>query len=193
MGSVIFFRLRVFDQRNVPARGGVLIVSNHQSYLDPVLLSLGLKRPISFMARRTLFRFRPFGRLISALNAFPVTREGVDTAAMREAIRRLREGWCLLVFAEGTRTQDGTIGVLRPGILMVAERADVPIVPAVIDGAYEAWPRAAAPRPGQITIVYGRAISREERHGHSREELAGRLQTELLRLKAEAKKRRSKA
>ncbi len=115
MMFVLAFRVRVFGQLNVPRRGGVLIVSNHQSYLDPILLSLGFERPVSFMARRTLFRNRAFGRLIAAVNAFPVTRGGVDTAAMREAVRRLQSGECLVVFPEGTRTSDGKIAPLRPG------------------------------------------------------------------------------
>ena len=145
MTFVLAFRVRVFGQLNVPRRGGVLIVSNHQSYLDPVLLSLGFERSVSFMARRTLFRNRAFGRLIAALNAFPVTRGGLDIAAMREAVRRLQNGECLVVFPEGTRTSDGKIAPLRPGILAIAERADVPIVPAVIEGAFEAWPRGSTP------------------------------------------------
>jgi 1-acyl-sn-glycerol-3-phosphate acyltransferase len=142
------------------------------------------------MARRTLFRVAPFRWLITALNAFPVTRGGLDIAAMREAVRRLREGWCLVVFPEGTRTPDGRIAALRPGILMIAERADVPIVPAVIDGAFEAWPRGALPRPGKVTVSYGRAISPQERGRLSRDELVARLQTEMLRLQAESQNRR---
>ncbi len=188
---VLAFRVRVFGQLRVPRRGGVLIVSNHQSYLDPILLSLGFERSVSFMARRTLFRNPAFGRLIALLNAFPVTRGGVDTAAMREAVRRLQDGECLVVFPEGTRTSDGKIVPLRPGILALVERADVLIVPAVIEGAFEAWPRGSAPRMGEISVLYGSAIRPEEHRRLSRAELVERLQSELSRLQTELRKRRT--
>ena len=188
---ILAFRMRVFGQLNVPRRGGVLIVSNHQSYLDPILLSLGFERSVGFMARRTLFRNPAFGRLITALNAFPVTRGGLDIAAMREGVRRLQNGECLLVFPEGTRTPDGRIGPLRPGILAILERANVPIVPAVIEGAFEAWPRGSTPRAGEISVLYGGAIRPEEQRRLSRAGLVERLQSELSRLETELRKRKT--
>ena len=187
---VLAFRVRVFGQLNVPRRGGVLIVSNHQSYLDPVLLSLGFERSVSFMARRTLFRNPVFGGLISALNAFPVTVGGLDTVAMREAVQRLQNGACLVVFPEGTRSRDGKVAPLRPGILAIAERANVPIVPAMIQGAFEAWPRGSMPSTGDVSVLYGRPIPPEEHRRLSRAELVERLQSELSRLETELRKRK---
>jgi len=190
---VALFRVRVFGQDNVPPEGGVLILSNHQSYLDPVLLGLGLERPVSYMARRSLFRNRAFAWLISALNAFPVTRGGRDVRAMREAVGRLREGWCLVVFPEGTRTSDGRIGRLHAGVLSIAERAGVPVVPAVVEGAFGAWPRNGPPRPHPIDVAYGRPILAGERGGRSREELAGRIREEMLRLQEALRDRQARA
>lgn len=187
---VLAFRVRVFGQLNVPRRGGVLIVSNHQSYLDPVLLSLGFDRAVSFMARRTLFRNPVFGGLIAALNSFPVTVGGLDTAAVREAVRRLQSGECLVVFPEGTRTADGRIAPLRPGILAMAERAGVPIVPAVVQGAFAAWPRGSWPTTGEVSLLYGEPIPPEECRRLSRVELVERLQSEMSRLDTELRKRK---
>ena len=186
---LLAFRVRMFGGRNVPESGGVLIVSNHQSYLDPVLLGCGLERSVSYMARRTLFRNAAFGWLISALNAFPVSRGGADTAAMREAVRRLEDGWCLVVFPEGTRTADGAIGPLRPGILAIAERAGAPIVPAVVEGAFEAWPRGRMIRPHPIAVSYGRPISAEECRRLGRDRLVQRLRDEMVRLQEELRRR----
>jgi 1-acyl-sn-glycerol-3-phosphate acyltransferase len=188
---ILAFRMRVFGQFNVPQRGGVLIVSNHQSYLDPVLLSLGFERSVSFMARRTLFRNPAFGRLIRVLNAFPVTLGGVDIAAMREGVRRLQNDECLVVFPEGTRTPDGRIGPLRPGVLAILERANVPIVPAVIEGAFEVWPRGSTPRAGEISVLYGGAIRPEEQRRLSRAGLVERLQSELSQLQTKLRKRKT--
>jgi 1-acyl-sn-glycerol-3-phosphate acyltransferase len=188
---VLACRVRVFGQLNVPRRGGVLIVSNHQSYLDPPLLALGVERSISFMARRTLFRNPVFGRLIAALNAFPVTLGVLDITAMREAVRRLKNGECLVVFPEGTRTSDGEIASLRPGVLAIVERANVPIVPAVIEGAFEAWPRGATPRTGEISVLYGRVIGPEEQIRLSRTELVEMLQSELSQMQKQLRKRKT--
>jgi 1-acyl-sn-glycerol-3-phosphate acyltransferase len=125
------------------------------------------------------------------VNAFPVTRGGVDTAAVREAVQRLQNGECLVVFPEGTRTSDGRIAPLRPGILALVERADVPVVPAVIEGAFEAWPRGSTPTTGEISVLYGAAIRPEEHRRLSRAELVERLQSELSRLETELRKRRT--
>lgn len=186
---LLVFRLRVFGASNVPDDGGVLIVSNHQSYLDPMLLGVGTGRMLSFMARRSLFRRRWFGRLLSAFNAFPVTRGGRDLAAVREAIRRLRSGWCVVVFPEGTRTRDGSMGRIMPGVLSIARRAGVSVVPAVVAGAFEAWPRGRRPRPRLIRVAYGPRITPSEYGRLDRDTFAARLSADMVRLQAELRQR----
>ncbi len=175
MLAVVAIRLRVFGQHHVRRTGGVLLVANHQSYLDPVVLGLGLDRMIAFMARRTLFQNAWFAKLIRLLNAFPVTRGGRDTAAMHEAVDRLRAGECLVMFAEGTRTRDGRIGPLRAGILVIAQRAGVPMVPTAIDGAYDIWPRHGGLQPGHVAVSFGMPIWPEEQAGMGRDVLVRRL------------------
>jgi 1-acyl-sn-glycerol-3-phosphate acyltransferase len=191
MVFLLFFRVRVYGQNHVPAQGGVLIASNHQSYLDPILLGAGLERPLCYMARDSLFRHPLFGALIRRLNAFPVNQERPGTAVIREAVRRVRAGWCLTIFPEGTRTFDGRFGRIRPGALVIAERGRVPMVPAVIEGAFEAWPRGGRPRPGRISVLFGKPISVEEQARLSRNELVERLQDELVTLRTELRGLRS--
>jgi len=155
----ILFRFHSSGGANVPREGGVLLACNHQSFFDPILVSLGMKRPITFMARDTLFRNWLFGPMISRLNAFPVRRGKADVDAIREAVQRLEWGWALLVFPEGERTRDGRVAALHGGPVMLAHRANVPIVPVVIKGAFEAWPRHRKLfRFHRISIVYGRPI-----------------------------------
>lgn len=137
---VVLFRYRVFGRDRVPAEGGVLVVSNHQSFFDPVLVGLGLGRQIHIMAREGLFRVPGFSTLIRSLNAFPVKRGAFDREAIRRALDVLERGDLLLVFPEGTRTRDGSLLVPKPGIGLLARRAGVKVVPAVIRGAFEAWP-----------------------------------------------------
>jgi len=180
MGFFGLWRVRVFGLRNVPSRGGVLLACNHQSFLDPVLVTLALHREGNFMARDTLFVNRHFRKLIESLNAFPVKRNTADVGAMKEIIRRLRDGKIVVTFPEGTRTEDGTIGRLLEGSLMVAKRAGAVIVPTVIDGAFEAWPKGMKlPRPGRVSVAYGEPIAESELAGMSVEALALRTHTQM--------------
>jgi 1-acyl-sn-glycerol-3-phosphate acyltransferase len=160
---VTAFRIRVYGRAHLPRRGGVLVVSNHQSYLDPILAAVGMPRPYHPMARASLFRFAPFAWLIRSLHAFPVKRGSADLTAIREALRRLKGGAVVLVFPEGTRTRDGSIRRLQAGPVLLARRAGVPILPVVIDGAFEAWPRTRLlPRPHPIRVACGRPLSPDE-------------------------------
>ena len=157
---VMVFGIRVFGRSHLPRRGGVLVVSNHQSYLDPVLAAVGMPRPFHPMARASLFRLAPFRWLIRSLHAFPVRLGSADMGAIREALRRLKGGAVVLMFPEGTRTRDGSIGPLQAGPVLLARRAGVPILPVVIDGAFEAWPRThPLPRPHRIRVACGRPVS----------------------------------
>lgn len=159
MVFLLYFRGRVFGLRNVPASGGVLLVCNHQSYLDPVVATLALHREGHYMARHTLFEHRLFSRLIRSLNAYPLRRDSADVGAIKQTLRHLQAGRVVVTFPEATRTGDGSIGMLQPGVAALARRAGVPVVPVLIDGAFEAWPRWRRwPRPGRVTVVYGRAV-----------------------------------
>ncbi len=155
----LFWRFRVFGLENIPPSGGVLLASNHQSVLDPVLVAMVLPREMHFMARRTLFRNPIFRAIIVRYNAFAIERDSADVKGVKEAIGRLERGAILLVFPEGTRTGDGSVGPMKPGIGMLAERAAVPIVPVLIDGAYEVLKKGAKiPRFGRISIVFGKPL-----------------------------------
>ncbi len=141
--------------------GGVVIASNHQSYLDPVLLGAGTSRPLSFMARDTLFRNPLFGPLIRGVHAFPVRRDGVGKEGLKEAVRRLKAGEAVVVFPEGTRSKDGQVGPIREGAGLLARLASVPVVPAAVD-TFRAWPRKRAyPLPAPLKVAYGKAIPAE--------------------------------
>ena len=183
---VLVFGLRVFHRRRFPAAGGVLVVANHQSYLDPILAAVGMLRPFHPMARESLFRFAPFALVIRSLYAFPVRRSSADLGAIREAMRRLQEGAVVLMFPEATRTRDGSIGLLQAGPMTVAARAGVPVVPMVIDGAFEAWPRTRfLPRPHPIRVACGRPIPAAEVAAGDPETLMASIRQQMLGLQAE--------
>lgn len=157
--AALVFDLKVYGRHHVPRRGGVLLVANHQSYLDPVLLAAYLKRPMSYMAKSELFESPRLRWLIRSLNAFPVKQGTGDFAAVRETIRRLRQGHMLSIFPEGSRSEDGRIAPMLPGAALVVKKAGVPIVPVVIEGSYDAWPKGRRMfRPWSISVMYGAPI-----------------------------------
>lgn len=139
--AVVFVRLRAFGRENIP-EGGAILASNHQSYFDPALISVALNRPVYFLARKSLFESnRIFGWFIRNLHAIPLERGAFDSAGLRRAIEVLQKGGLLVVFPEGTRTSNGEIGGIRKGVSLLAEKADAPLVPTLVEGAYRAWPR----------------------------------------------------
>jgi 1-acyl-sn-glycerol-3-phosphate acyltransferase len=177
---IIFFLGRVFGLRHVPARGGVLLACNHQSFFDPVSTTLALIREGNYMARDTLFRNPWFKRLIESLNAFPVKRGAADIGAVKEIMRRLRAGRIVVVFPEATRTSDGQIGPINANSLSIAKKAGVAIVPTVIDGAFESWPRTRAyPLPARMYITYCEAVTPEQAREWPLEQLASVVESRL--------------
>lgn len=191
---VLYFRGRAYGREKFPAEGGVLLASNHQSFFDPIAVTCVLHREGHYMARDSLFRNPLFGRLIASLNAFPVRRGAADVGAVKEILRRLKDGQVVTVFPEGTRTTDGSISPLNPNSMSIAKRAGAAIAPVVIDGAFEAWPRhLRIPRPRAIHITYADPISVAEVQALPDDELT-RLVTERMQAAmAESRQRRLQA
>jgi len=182
---LLLFRGRVFGTHHVPRAGGALLVCNHQSYLDPPLATLALPRECHYLARHSLFRNRWFRALIESLNAYPVRRGAADVGAIKETLRRLRRGALIAVFPEGTRTPDGRIGPMQPGVVLLARRAAVPLVPTLILGAHEVWPRQARlPRPAPVIVAYGEPLSPQEIEGRSDDECIAIIRERILELMA---------
>lgn len=183
-----FFRGRVLGVRNVPRSGPVLLVSTHQSVMDPVLASLAFDRECNFMARESLFEHKFFARLIGGLNAFPVRRNTADMRAIKETLRRLKSGRMILIFPEGTRTIDGRIGELQPGVAAIAKQARATVVPTLIEGAFDAWPRdAKLPRSSKIVVRYDRPITPEQAAEMSKSELLELIDRRLREMQAEVR------
>ncbi len=153
--TTLLLDLKVKGVHHVPRTGGVLIVSNHQSYLDPAIIGCHLPRPTGFLAKSELFENKFFGSFISKLYAFPVRQGEGDIGAVREAIRRLQEGNALLLFPEGSRTEDGEFLSLEAGIGLIIRKAHVPVVPCVVEGSFASWPKGKkwfSARPVRVTF-----------------------------------------
>jgi 1-acyl-sn-glycerol-3-phosphate acyltransferase len=161
--GVSVFGVRTRFAEPLPERGGLIMLSSHQSHLDPLLLGLACDRRLSSLARSSLYTFKPFGFIITALDAVPIDRNASAVAAMKTVIKRLEDGAAVIIFPEGTRTATGRLGEIKSGFALIAKKAKVPIVPVAIVGAWECWPKTRLlPRPGRIRLEFGRVIRPEE-------------------------------
>ena len=189
----VFFRMRVYGIENIPAEGAFLLVSNHQSFLDPLFCGIFVKRAMYFLARDTLFNNRIFGPLITSIHAMPVKRGQADLGAMKRVISKLKQGRGVCLFPEGTRSHDGKITAFKPGLGLLCRRGNAAIVPMVVDGAFECWPRDKKIfSPGSIEICYGKAITAEQVKQTGDKALAENLTNTLRQMQNECRVKRGK-
>ena len=191
----VLYRLRLEGRENVPETGPLIYVCNHQSHFDPPLVGvLVADRPSAFLARASLFKFKPFAWLIRSLNAIPLHREKGSGGALRAAVAELEAGRCVLLFPEGTRTSDGAIGRFKPGFTFLAKRTGATVVPIAVEGARDVWPRERRlPHlRGWLALRAGRAIGAEELLAEGAEAAVGRVKRdiEMMRLELRADLRR---
>lgn len=144
----------------LPRYGPCILVPNHLSILDPLILQGTIPRPVQSMTKSTQFRHGFFRWILPRLHAFPVRRYRVDPQTVRVLLRRLEEGCVVCVYPEGERSWDGRLQSFRRGTLRVILRAGVPVIPVGIRGTYDAWPRwASRPRRGfSARVRFGRPL-----------------------------------
>ena len=153
--------LRATGRHNIPAKGSVLLVSNHLSHLDVLILGILLDRPLNYVARSSLF-FWPLGYLIKSVGAFPINRDGMGAEGFKETLRRTRSGGIVTLFPEGTRTEDGDLGEMKSGIARLVLRTRAVVVPAAIAGSFEAWPKTRwFPWSHPLRVHFGEPIPAE--------------------------------
>lgn len=155
----LFFQYRVLHRERIIEEGPVILASNHQSYLDPPLVGIASRRPLYFLAKKTLLDVPVLGWVLPKMNVIPVDQEGTDRRALKTLIRVLRAGHGTLVFPEGGRTWDGNLQPALPGVGFVIAKTLAPVVPIRIFGAWEALPPGVGRlRLHPITLVVGQPI-----------------------------------
>ncbi len=191
---ILFFRLRTHGLQNVPTKGAFVLISNHQSFLDPLFCGTPLKKHLHFLARDTLFTNRFFGWLLSSVNTIPVRQGEADLPAIRKVITKLKEGRSVCLFPEGTRTSDGKITPFKSGLGLLCRRGQAAIVPVVIDGAFECWPRHKKIfSPGsKISVCYGKTLTPEQVKEMDDRQLADNLTRTLRRMQNDCRLKHGK-
>lgn len=166
----VLFDLRMEGTRAVPRRGPVIVVPNHQGYLDPFLLQLVTPRPIRYMMTSDFYDIgwiQPFFRLVRAIR---IDEERLNRGALKAALSVLGAGGVVGIFPEGQLSDDGALGSIHPGVAFLAARSGAPVVPVRIRGSYDVFPRGRwFPRQAPIRITVGRPLAiRDRREGAER-------------------------
>jgi 1-acyl-sn-glycerol-3-phosphate acyltransferase len=147
----LIWRFRAIDAGRVPADGAVILACNHVSYFDPVVLGVGVWRPVTYLAKKELFALPVLGPVITGLGAYSLDREAGGVAAVRAALRALKDGRCIGIFPEGGRNRDGTASD-KGGAALLGALSGAPVVPAAIAGTRHPM------RFGQIRVIYGEPL-----------------------------------
>jgi 1-acyl-sn-glycerol-3-phosphate acyltransferase len=154
-----YFRLRVEGLENIPKSGGAVLASNHQSFIDILILGACSPRHVAFVARDTLAEWRWLAYTMRQCGAVLVRRGTSDRRALRAMADHLDKEDIVIIYPEGTRTRDGSLQEFKGGALLAARMAGVPLIPCGIRGAFEAWPRGRTiPRPRKIAVRFGPPI-----------------------------------
>jgi 1-acyl-sn-glycerol-3-phosphate acyltransferase len=177
------WKLRVEGMENLPS-GGAVLVANHQSVVDIPMLLSAFPRPVRFIAKRELGEIPLLGKAMAAAGNLFIDRDDPRDAVrmLREAGERLRDGRLVVVFPEGTRSGDGSIGEFRPGAFYLAQKSGAPVIPVYIGGGYRAIPKGGfRVRPAGLLVRVLPPLSPDEGAGGSKERIAESVRARLIR------------
>ena len=155
----VLSHLETHGTANIPRQGGVLLVSNHVTLLDTLIIGAATDRELHFMGANNFYRIPCFGWLLTKFNGFSIKRGTPDRQALKEALSRLQAGKALLIFPEGTRSTDGTLGEIKKGASFIIHHSGVPVIPIFLKGAEHFMPRGAKfIRPAKLSVTFGSPI-----------------------------------
>jgi 1-acyl-sn-glycerol-3-phosphate acyltransferase len=162
----------VEGREGFPRSGGLIVASNHISYLDPPLIGTAATRELHYLAKEELFRVPVLGPLITAFNSIPIRRGMADLSGLTRATELLKSGGALIMFPEGSRMRDGELHPGRPGVGMLAANSGAAIVPCYISGSDR--PKQWLFRSVRLRVSFGPARTWMELAGGAADQPPGR-------------------
>lgn len=193
--TILFFsgvRVRVLHAERLPPARGLVVVSNHESYSDILVLLANLPLPVRLMAKRSIFRVPVMGWSIRAAGFVPVDR-GVRSrgaATVEAALKLLKSGRSIVLFPEETRTRDGELSPFKPGAALLALRSGFPLLPVAIAGTRRVLPRGTlTTTPGRVVLSIGEPISVSGRSIRDRDDLTREVRDAISSLRNEGASR----
>jgi 1-acyl-sn-glycerol-3-phosphate acyltransferase len=192
------FSYRMEGRRNIPRTGPALLIANHQSWFDPILVGLASPRYLCFLARKTLFKSRALSWIMRSLNTAAVDQEGFAREGLKTVLDQFQAGRAVLIFPEGERCLDGQMHPFKPGVTLLIKKGKIPIVPVGIAGAWDAWPRTRwlptlsplilPPNRAAISVSVGKPLDGQRYAEMPREEMLTALSHELNKAWERAKR-----
>ncbi len=151
------------DIEYIPKTGGCIVIANHTSYVDHLVLytaiALFVRRRAKFVSKKEHFNHPWVAKIISYLGAYPIDRETGGRSALVKTIDLLKNNQLVVVYPEGTRSRDGMLKDFKTGVVLLQEKTGCPIIPIGIRGAFEIWPASKSwPKWGQVSLHVGRLI-----------------------------------
>lgn len=153
----LVYNFHIEGVENIPQDRPLVMASNHRSYADPVILTMPMKRPVTYMAKEELFKNKLFGWFITKLGAFPVKRGAGDMQVIDDSIAILNSGRNLVIFPEGTRSKDGKVGKGKTGVALIAAKSGADVIPCGIIFEGEKLKFRS-----KLTLRFGKVIPAEE-------------------------------
>jgi 1-acyl-sn-glycerol-3-phosphate acyltransferase len=164
----LFFRFRTEGEQVFPKTGGVIVAANHASFFDIPLLGCAIRRRVVFLGRANLFPNRFLSWILQSLGWIPLKTNRLDRKAFGVALDHLRSGIPVVIFPEGTRTEDGQLQPGRPGIGYLVEESQCQVIPAYISGTFKVLPiRSQWPRLFPIQVTFGKPLNFRRDEGDS--------------------------
>lgn len=153
----IFFRIRVTGAENIPSEGACIICLNHISLFDPIVSYCYLPRPIRFIGKEELMRVPVVAKVLKAMRVIPVKRGTADIGAVKASLQTLKNGEILGIFPTGTREKKNENAPAKPGVALIATKADKPVIPIHIIANYRIF--------SKVKLVVGPAVDISEYSG----------------------------
>lgn len=156
---LVYFRLGVYGQENIPRSGAFILAPIHRSNVDTPIVSVVTKRRLRFMGKDSLWKIKPVGAVLSALGGFPVTRGSADLEALKRCLSVLSLGEPLVMFPEGTRQSGPIIHPLFDGAAYLSIKSGAPIIPVGFGGTEGVMPKGSKKiLPKRCSVVVGKPI-----------------------------------
>ena len=175
--------LESHGNENIPTHGGVLLVSNHLSLLDPAIIGAAVSRELHYLGEDTYFHIPGIGWLLTQLNGIPIKREKPGWQSLKRVISCLKMGNALLLFPEGTRSTDGTLGTVKEGASFIIHHSNVSTIPVCLKGTDRFMPRGSKLiHPGKVSVTFGTPLDFSALKGiDERQELYQRISQQIRR------------